>query len=351
MNILHIADSISDADGVSSHILQLMKSIDSGQAKQILLCGKIISHDKFSLNGIQAIQMQEFHHAERSITGFAAAVKKLLKLCKTSKTDIIHSHSHYAANISWYVSKLIGVKTVQTLHGIIPDSGRLGHFKAHKFICVSEPGVKHLNEVQQIPADRIFLIRQGIENNEEPVEQKFQKHIIHVAFASRLEYEKGPDIFIKAASIVKAKRNDIKFSIAGDGSMNDELKNLNDKLGTEIDFCGVVKDISSFFKSADVFVMSGRTKQEGFPMAIAEAALAGCLIITSRFDALEFVFNENEDGMIFDIENHEKLAEKILDAAGNKSVSRRMSESFRSKAIGLFSLKTFAENHLRIYND
>ncbi len=346
-----MADSISDSDGVSSHILQLMKSIDRRKANQILLSGKILSDDKFIANGIEAVQLREFYHAERSITGFAAAVKKLIKICRNSKTDIIHSHSHYAANIAWYVSKLTGVKTVQTLHGIIPDDGRLGHFKAHKFICVSEPGVTHLKDVQQIPTDRIFLVRQGIEHKEILAERKFQKDKLHVVFASRFEHEKGPDVFIKAAAIVNSKNSDVRFSMAGTGSMADELLKLNNALDAKIEFCGVVIDIFPFLETADVFVMSGRTKSEGFPMVIAEAGVAGCLIITSRFDALEFVFDENTDGMIFEIDNHEELAEKILNAANNRADSLKMSEAFRSKSRKIFGPEQFAENHLRVYND
>ncbi len=351
MNILHIADSISDSDGVSSHILQLMKSIDRRKAKQFLLCGKINSDMKFKASSIDAIQLHDFYHAERSITGFGSAVKRLMKISGDSGIDVIHSHSHYAANIAWYVSRLTGIRTVQTVHGIIPDSGKLGHFKAHKFICVSEPGFKHLRDVQHVPAGRIFLIRQGIEHKGIPSERKFQKEKLHIVFASRFEHEKGPDVFIRAAGIVNSKCTDIRFSMAGIGSMTDELSKLNSDLNAKVDFCGVVNDIFAFLKTADVFVMSGRTKHEGFPMAIAEAGVAGCLIITSRFDALEYVFKENKDGMVFEIDDHEELAEGILYAANNREDSLKMSESFRNKSRKVFDPETFAIEHLRVYNE
>ncbi len=350
MNVIHIVNSISDSDGVSSHVLQLMKSIDKTKAKQFLFCGQIISSDKFKAEGIEVVEHAEFLHSGRGIGNFAAAIKSLHTLCRKLGVTVIHSHSHYAANIAWYLSKLTGVRTVQTLHGIISETGKLGHFKAHKFICVSEPGVEYLEEVQKIPAAKISLIRQGIEFHNFRDSTKFSKTNIHIVSASRLEYEKGPDVFIRAAGLVNAVCDNVSFSLAGTGSMLNELIKLNEKCGGKVKLVGEVKNIFSFLNDADIFVMAGRTKNEGFPMSLAEAAMAGCFIISSRFDALKYVFDETTDGNLFEIENHEQLAEQILSAVKERKLSARIARAFQEKAFGLFDVNEFVERHLRVYN-
>lgn len=350
MNIIHIVNSISDSDGVSSHVLQLLRSIDMTKAKQFLFCGQIVSSDKFKAEGIEVIEHSEFLHSQRSITNFTSAIKRLHTISRQLSADVIHSHSHYAANIAWYLSKLTGIRTVQTLHGIIPETGKLGHFKAHKFICVSEPGVEYLNEVQKIPAAKIFLIRQGIELKERQHSTEFSRTNINVVSASRLEYEKGPDVFIKAAGLVNAVCDNVTFTLAGTSTMMNELIKLNEKCKGNVKLVGEVKDIFSFLNDADIFVMPGRTKNEGFPMSLAEAAMAGCFIISSRFDALQYVFDETTDGKVFEIENHEQLAEHILSAIKEKKLSARIARAFQEKAFGLFDVNEFVERHLRVYN-
>lgn len=350
MNVLHIVDSISDSDGVSSHVMQLMKSIDEAKAKQYLLCGKIISSQKFRTEGMTIMEHAEFLHSGRSIGNFATAIKTLYALCKQLDADVIHSHSHFAANIAWYVSKLTGIRTVQTIHGIIPESGRLGHFKAGKFICVSEPGAEYLTRVQKIPENMISIIRQGIKHSGLQKENRFSRHKVHVVSASRLEYEKGPDVFIRAAALVQAVCDNVRFSLAGTGTMMNELMKLNGKCGGKVKLVGEVKDIFSFLNDADIFVMSGRTKSEGFPMALAEAGLAGCLIISSRFDALKYIFDETKDGFTFELEDHEELAKQIIKAVNNRSISVSMALEFQKKANELFDVKTFASKHMKVYN-
>ena len=350
MNIIHLVNSISDSDGVSSHVLQLMKSIDKSKAKQFLFCGQIISSDKFKAEGIEVVEQAEFLHSGRSIANFTSAIKRLHNISRQLSAEIIHSHSHYAANIAWYLSKLTGIRTVQTLHGIIPEAGKLGHFKAHKFICVSEPGVEYLVNVQNIPADKISLIRQGIELRNFRNVTRFSKQNVHVVSASRLEHEKGPDVFIRAAGLVNAVCNDVTFSLAGTGSMMNELIKLNEQCRGNVKLVGEVKDIFSFLNDADIFVMAGRTKDEGFPMSLAEAATAGCLIISSRFDALKNVLDETTDGKVFEIENHEQLAEQILSAVKAKSTSANIACAYQKKAYTLFDANKFAEEHLRVYN-
>lgn len=350
MNVIHIVNSISDSDGVSSHVLQLMKSIDKTKAKQFLFCGQIVSSDKFKAEGIVVVEHAEFLHLGRSIANFTSAIKRLHSISRQLSADVIHSHSHYAANIAWYLSKLTGIKTVQTLHGIIPETGKLGHFKAHKFICVNEPGIEYLNEVQKVPAAKIFLIRQGIELRERHNSTKFSRANINVVSASRLEYEKGPDVFIRAAGLVNSVCKNVSFSLAGTGSMMNELIKINNQCGGKVKLVGEVKDIFSFLNDADIFVMAGRTKNEGFPMSLAEAAMAGCFIISSRFDALEYVFDETTDGKVFEIESHEQLAQRILSAVNERTSSAKTARAFQKKASVLFDVNKFVERHLRVYN-
>lgn len=345
-----LADSISNSDGVSSHIFQLATCLVKERVAVSIACGKIVSRDKFISAGIEVSEIPELHHASRSFSNYGIAVRKIYKLARSLKTGIIHSHSHYAANIAWVVSRLNGTLAVQTIHGIIPERGMLNHFKAHRYISVNENGVDYLTNIKGIPADRVSFIRQGIATCFVSGSNRFQNEKIRIACISRLEYEKGVDVFLKAAALLRSSESNLEFLVAGTGSLKENLMKLNNDLRVNAKFPGEVRDVPALLSNTDVLVMPGRSKQEGFPMIIAEAGVAGCLIISSEFDSLKHSFENRKDGYSFAMEDHKKLAEVIQKACKERTESLAMAEHFRKKSRVQFSIERFFDEHMKVYN-
>ena len=105
----------------------------------------------------------------------------------------------------------------------------LKHFKANHYITVNAAGKEYLTEKKIGTDGNVTYIDQGVRNTKNP-EMKSQDEI-RIICASRLVYEKGVDLFIKAASIVRSKyHGKVKFMIAGCGEYENELK----RLGTEL---------------------------------------------------------------------------------------------------------------------
>ena len=76
---------------------------------------------------------------------------------------IIHTHNHYAANLSKIISRLLRIKTIQTCHGIIPEEGRLSHFSADYIISVNEHIIKYL--IENKLGEQNFEILENLEDN------------------------------------------------------------------------------------------------------------------------------------------------------------------------------------------
>ena len=347
MKVIHILNTISDSDGVSMHVLQLAKLLMANGTVPEIVTGKIISARKFENAGLAPVEIPEFLLSQRSVASMTAAVRKCFALVRHSGAKIIHSHSHYAANIAWYASKLAGTSTVQTVHGIIPEGGRLGHFKADRFICVSENCAEHLIG-QGISKDRIHLIRQGVAHDSLPL-PKFTGAEIRVSCISRLEYEKGVDLFLKAAMEITDKHKGFRFTIAGSGSLETEISKALSGSNTGIEFTGEAEDPFAVLDSTDIAVFPGRIPNEGFPMAIAEAGMAGCLVISSGFDSLRHVFDERLDGHVFRLGDADGLKEKIIHSAFNREDSSRKARHFFNKSKKLFDADKFCMKHLEVY--
>ena len=347
MKVIHILNTISDSDGVSMHVLQLAKLLLANGTVPEIVTGKIISARKFEKAGLAPDVIPEFLHSQRSVASISAAVRRCFALVRHSGAKIIHSHSHYAANIAWYASKLAGTSTVQTVHGIIPEGGRLGHFKADRFICVSENCAEQLIG-QGIRKDRIHLIRQGVAHSVMP-KPKFTEREIRVSCISRLEYEKGVDLFLKAAMEITDKHPGFRFTIAGSGSLEMEISKVLSDSDTCIEFTGEAEDPFAILDNTDIAVFPGRIPNEGFPMIIAEAGMAGCLVISSSFDSLKHVFDEKLDGHVFELGDAEGLKRKIIHSALNRKDSSKRARHFFNKSKTLFDADRFCMKHLEVY--
>lgn len=231
-----------------------------------------------------------------------------------NKIRIIHSHTHYAANIAWWSSKLTKSVTIQTIHGIIPEGGRLPHFLADYFISVNKNAMDYLISIGK-EKQRIFFVNLGI-----PFPQKHIKNNneIKIVFASRLVPEKGADIYLNALAIIKDKLNEnVSFILAGEGECERELKEQIDRLRINVNFIGKVQNMNDYFKDTHIFVFSSRYQSEGFPMTIVEAAMNENLIITSDFLSLKEIFEEDKDCLVFYNNDPVHLSEKITSGIKN----------------------------------
>lgn len=351
INLLILTNELNFTDGVTSHLFNLLNQLKKEYSLNfILVCSGGDSVKRFENSGIKVYVEKNLNHANRSLVNYSKIVLSILKITRLNKTDIIHSHNHYAANIAGIVSKYISLKKIQTIHGIFPEGGRLEHFKADKFIAVSEPVNNYLIKNKIAKEYNIKLIRHGFPEIKNL--QTKNRDEIKIICASRLVYEKGADVFINASKIVKNKfKGNVRFFVAGKGEEEADLKSLSKKLNTEINFCGNVKDIPGLLLETNFFVMPTRSLSEGFPMSIVEAAFAKNLIITSQFDWLDNVFVSGTDGLAFETGNFYDLADKILFALENPDAADKMCDNFHFKALKLFNLKTFADNHLELYEE
>ena len=82
-----------------------------------------------------------------------------------------------------------------------------------------------------------------------------------------------------------------------------------------------------------------------------EAALNKNLIITSDFILFGDLFRDNIDGLIFKVNDHQELAEKMLEALNNPDKASQMAETFFNRSKEIFDPALMAEKHLKVYRE
>ncbi|HHZ88054.1 MAG TPA: glycosyltransferase family 1 protein [Chromatiaceae bacterium] len=131
----------------------------------------------------------------------------------------------------------------------------------------------------------------------------------YALFFGRLSEEKGLRVLLDAASLCP----DIPIVITGTGPEEQNLKQAASRSGlTNIKFVG--------FKSGDAlkdvldrasFTIISSKLYENCPMTILESMAMRKPVIGSRIGGIPELINEGENGFLFDVGDHEGLAEKM----------------------------------------
>ena len=346
MNILYLTNELNHADGVSAHLYNLIIELKRNYRVEVsIICGGGDALDKFIDTGSNVIENKIFYHSARSLKNFASAILYMYKISGSKKIDIIHSHSHYASNIANRSSKFSGVKTVQTVHGIIPDTGRLNLLAGNNFITVNDHVFRYV-KVSCGKGKRVDLIYNGIDFNENTLMRKNDK-MTFIA-ASRFEPGKGLETFIRAVgNLPEQFRSKAEFIIAGEGSLEKELKKLSNDIRANIIFPGMILDMRKMFEQTDVFIIP--SESEGLPMTMLEAITSGNSIISSDFDGAESIITNGSDGIIFKMNDPDSLAEIFMSAIDNPGIMKRYSLALFKKAKEKFSLSEMVQRHINFY--
>jgi len=127
---------------------------------------------------------------------------------------------------------------------------------------------------------------------------------------SRLEKQKNLDTLIYA---IRLLNQNVELRIIGEGTQNNYLKSLVEKLELEkcVKFLGKTRQVNEFLDSLDIFVLS--SKYEGFGIVLVEATSRGTPILTSDLPICKEVLG-SQGAIFFNPASSEDIAEKLNQA-------------------------------------
>lgn len=155
-----------------------------------------------------------------------------------------------------------------------------------------------------------------------PINQNIEKFVSSFDFGSlkkesyllcvgRLEEVKAFHYAIKAFSLIKTEFPDLRLKILGQGSLEEELKDLVRKLNLQdrVDFEGFQKDTISYYLGAKATLLT--SLYEGFPNVLIESIALGTPIVAFNAPGGTKEIINDENGFLVDYQNIDDLVEKI----------------------------------------
>ncbi len=139
----------------------------------------------------------------------------------------------------------------------------------------------------------------------------------------RFSYQKGYDMAIDAAKIVKDRGYDFNWIILGDGEFKEELKKQipENDLEANIQLLGIKENHYPYVKQADLFMQTSRF--EGKSISIDEAKILNKPILVTNFSTVKDQITDYQTGIIAEM-NAESIADKIIELINNKDLREKL---------------------------
>lgn len=114
----------------------------------------------------------------------------------------------------------------------------------------------------------------------------------------RVMKQKGYDFAVKVASELKCRGIDFKWFCIGEGFLMDEIQSLiqENQLEEEFIMLGRKDNPYPYMKLADIYVQT--SYHEGFGLAIAEALILGCVVLSTNIECVAEQITNGENGVL-----------------------------------------------------
>jgi len=170
-----------------------------------------------------------------------------------------------------------------------------------------------------------------------------------VGTAVVLSEQKGITYMLQAARLVADEDPSVRFVLAGDGPLREELvaeaKSLG--LGDRVLFPGYRRDVPELITAYDVYALS--SLWEGLPLALLEALAIGRPIVATTVGGNPEVVEDGVNGFLVPPRNPEKLAARILDLKRDDELVARIRSANRERFESEFSLPCMVKNHAALF--
>ena len=364
MKVLHTISS-GGMYGAEAVILNLARTLRGGPHECVLGVFSNSSNPKIQLHESALKEGFESHLIDCWGKVDLAAIARIRRIATRTGMDVVHAHG-YKADVYSYLALLgMGVPMVSTCHTwydtdpFISVYGKADRFVLRRYARV----VAVSDEVRQrllkagVREQKIRMVRNGIDLR--PFDGALRSHqngptakqALVVGLVGRLAWEKGVDVFLRAAAEVLVEFPETRFVVVGEGPDQEKLERLIDAslIGESVELLGRREEMASVYASLDVMVSSSR--QEGLPMAVLEGMASGLALVATAVGAVPTVVVDGRTGVLVPAADAGSLAAGIAELLRDPAKRKRLGGAARQLIEEEYSAARMTMDYLRVYEE
>ncbi len=315
--------------GLCNHVYNLCKGLKSlGHEVHVITCEEGTAPVEEDDNGVIVHRVTPYRIETEDFIKWVmqlnfAMIEECVRLIrKLGSIDIIHAHDWLSTYVAKAIKWSFNIPMVATIHatesgrnnGIRTDMQRyisstewLLCYEASKIVACSDYMKSQIVSTFNVSEEKICVIPNGVNTGQYDYKDDlsfFRRQYASddekiIFFIGRHVFEKGIQLLIDAAPDIVAKYSKVKFILAGEGPMTEELKRKVKNIGYEkrIVFPGYMDNYNKnrLYMVANVAVFP--SLYEPFGIVALEAMAAGCPVVVSDTGGMGELVHHKYSGM------------------------------------------------------
>lgn len=332
----------------------------------VVVCGGETLNEVFKDEGVKS------YCIDFSSKKLLSILSNLKKIIKENHIEIIHAHDNKASLNAYLVKKLykMDIKVISHIHNCYPflKSNNLNKILDsylrprydYNIICGKivydfyKENTDYLKdektEVLSNAMDIEEIINFNIEKSSEIINEfNVPKDKKILGFIGRLDNQKGLIPFIKEFSLNREKFRDCIVLLVGNGSQQEEIKNLIKELNLEEFFilAGFQKETYKFYPIIDVFFLP--SLYEGLPMVLLEAMAFKKAIVSMNVGSIGEIINQ-KTGILIKEKDYSSFIQALNNIKNNKDKAIRYGKEAKRFVSENYNIDSYVEKIERNYS-
>lgn len=342
--------------------------------------GELDSNHILDKYGVKPVIIEELER-EISIKKDKIALKKIRKIIREFKPDIVHTHASKAGAIGRWAAIQENVPVIlHTFHGHVFHS-YFGKTKTQFYktverqlakrtsgiIAISNQQKKELTNTYKIaPPEKCHVVKLGfdlerftidIEKYRNSMRQKYalEENTVAIGIIGRLTEIKDHNFFLESIEVILKNKNlpKIKVFIIGDGILKEalelkvqQIEKDNSCFNTFI-FTSWVTQLEDIIHGLDIVALS--SKNEGTPVSIIEGMACKKAVISTDVGGVRDLITPNISGVIVPVNNKKKYIEGLENLISNSELRKEFGEKGKTFAFSNYHYTRLTKDIAELY--
>lgn len=273
---------------------------------------------------------------------------RIIRKLRDRPTDLLQSQHFYTNAYVVAAARILGLREVGTLRSDGPfevrATGPLGGYlclRGPRMMTANSRNAIHNAVAMGVPPHHLRLLPNVVDTNEFRPQSHPQDNCVRLVAVGRLGKEKRFDRFLRVVAQLQHRSSiPVRGVIVGAGPQRAQLEQLAGRLGLSpgaIEFRGVVTDMTSVYREADVLVLT--SDREGSPNVILEAMASGLPIVATKIGGVPEIVQQGLTGYLTDVDDLEAMTAVLLELVDNPSLRNHIGRAGREYVSAHHSLE------------
>lgn len=319
--------------------------------------------------GIPAVAMDMARYSIAPLSDAGLAMR-LVRHLRRHPVDLIIAHTAKAGFLCRLAGRLTGVRVLYVMHStpflrrvqgrrafFYRQLERIGSRLGGHIVVINNSMREELVRHRAAPRSAVTVIHTGVDpaRLRPPVDRSAARRALGldphrpvIGWAGRLNPQKAPLDFLRAAARLAPSRPDVQFFLAGEGPLAPEVRAEAQRLqlGDRLVTAAWQDDVVSMYAAFDVYCATSRW--EGLPLTLLEAMLAERAAVATAVDGVREVIRHGVDGLLVEVGDTQAMAGHLKRLLIDEPWRGELARAARARVMECFTIERMMEHWLAV---